>query len=385
VDFESCGKSAGLTRLRYAWIGAAVVLFSVVTAAGLASAQQSAADASAATWKTGASFQKQLKQVVGLELSEAELRGSLRNLADNQRVAIFLDRRIDPNQQIEFSASGVTLEELLSQLAEKVHAGTARIGSVIYVGPPPTAGALSSVAAARRKELGKLPKESRRPPSHWSWDELAQPRQILEVLARENGLTVENADVLPHDLWAASDFPPMDLADKLTLLLAGFDLTFDVAADGRLRLGPLPLEEEYEQAYTPQGDAAQVAAALKREFPRIAVRREGNRLIIRGNVADHERIARRLTSPTRVKTSTGEQKVVYTMNPDKVPAGTIIGTVAKRLGRKFSFAPDLREKLSQPVSFQVKDASLDELMKMTLEPLGLTYRITDESIEVVEK
>jgi hypothetical protein len=354
-------------------------------AAGPASAQEATSgNSTQAKWRTGADFQRQIKVVVGLELSETELRTSLRNLAANQRVAIFLDRRIDPNQKIEFSAAGVTLEELLSQLAETVHAGTANVGPVIYIGPPQTAGALSSVAAQRRKELGKLSAEARRP-GPWSWDELAEPRQLLSNLARERGLNVENAEAVPHDLWPAADLPPLEVADQLTLLLAGFDLTFEIAAAGGLRLGPLPLDVEYEQAYTPEGDVAQAAAALKREFPDVTLRREGSRLIIRGKFADHERITEHMAGKSRSKSSAAAGTIHYTMNPDRVPAGTVVGTVARRLGKKFSFAPELREKLAQPVSFQVKDVSLDELMKKTLDPLGLTYRVTEDSIEVVEK
>jgi hypothetical protein len=374
-----------MTWLPRGW-AACFIFLTCLPDARLAHGQETRPGTAARTnWKTGADFQRQLKVVVGLELSEAELRSSLENLAANQRVAIFIDRRIDPNQKIEFSASGVTLDELLSQLAEKVHAGTVRIGSVVYFGPQRTAGALSTVAPLRRKAVDQIPALARQRPSPWSWDELAEPRQLLADLAQEKGLTIENAEALPHDLWPAADLPPLELADKLTLLLAGFDLTFEVAADGRVRLGPLPLDEEYDQSYSPAGDVVQAAAALKREFPDVTVRREGNRLIVRAKFSDHERIGRRIAAQPRGKSAAGGQTVLYTMNPDGVPAGTVVGTVAKRLGKKFSFAAELRERLSQPVSFQVKDVSLEELMNKTLDPLGLTCRVTEDAIEVVEK
>lgn len=345
--------------------------------------ENSAVSGGRVEWRTGAELVKQLRLTASIQSSEIELKQRLDKLAEVYRVAIFLDRRVDPNQLIEFSVSDVALEELLARLAHQVGAASTRLGSIVYIGPPRTAGILSTVAAERRKELTERGRSPGRAAA-WSWLELSEPRQLLVDAARQGQWAIVNPELVPHDLWASADLPPLDLAERLTLLLAGFDLTFEVAGDGRLRLMPMPKDLAYEQVYFP-ADVAQAAATLKRDFPRLTARREGSRLIVRGGYDDHERIAPQLagTPKTAAKTKGGE--TLYTLTVERKPAGSVVSTIAKRLGKQFRYDPALREKLSQNVSLTVKDVSLEELLQQTLGGLGLSYRVTEEAIEIVAK
>jgi hypothetical protein len=367
-----------LATVGFSWAALAVAL------ASPAAAQDR--PVAAIAWRTGADFQKQLQVVTSVQWQEAELRERLENLAGVHRVAIFLDRRIDPQQKLDFASTGAPLESLLSELAQELNAATARIGPVIYIGPPPTAGAISASAPLRRKEISRQAGSSRIKSQAWSWPELAEPRQLLADLAREHGLSVANPQAIPHDLWPAADLPPLELADRLTLLLAGFHLTFKLPAGGTtLELAPLPADAEYEQSYAVGGDAAQLAATLKREFPRISLRRDGTRLVIRGKNADHQRIAGRLSGTAGETKASSQDNTRYTLTVRNESAGAVVSTVAKRLGKQLQCSAAVREKLAGKVSFIVRDATLDELMVKTLQPLGLTYRLTEEAIEVLEE
>jgi hypothetical protein len=108
-------------------------------------------------------------------------------------------------------------------------------------------------------------------------------------------------------------------------------------------------------------------------------------VIVRGGVFDHEKVAERLVGPSVRPRGSADAKTSYTMTVMNQSAGAVVNTVAGRMGKKMTFAPALQEKLSQKVSFAVKEVSLDELLAKTLDPLGLTYRVTGEAIEVVEK
>src|SRR5437764_2375427 len=112
-----------------------------------------------AVWKTGAAFARQLHEIVGVTWQERALRDGLERLSRAYGVAIFLDRRIDPDQHIDFTARDVPLENLLQQIAAAAHAETAVIGSVIYIGPRDTAAQLPTIAAMRRQETARLPND----------------------------------------------------------------------------------------------------------------------------------------------------------------------------------------------------------------------------------
>jgi hypothetical protein len=72
------------------------------------------------------------------------------------------------------------------------------------------------------------------------WPDLAQPRDLVAALAAEAGLSVKLPDSTPHDLWPAVDLPPLTWTDRLSLVLAGFDLTFEIdPAKKTIALKPL--------------------------------------------------------------------------------------------------------------------------------------------------
>ena len=57
--------------------------------------------------------------------------------------------------------------------------------------------------------------------------------------------------------------------------------------------------------------------------------------------------------------------------------------MAKDLGKEMKYAPELTAKLNEKVTFTVKDSTLAELLETTLQPLGLSYNLTDDALEIV--
>jgi hypothetical protein len=324
------------------WIGGCFVWLTCLQAGS--DAQQAAVGTrDPIEWRTGAELQKQLTARISIQWKEAELRPRLESLSADQRVAVFLDRRIDPSQKFDFARTGVTLEDLFGEVAGAAQAAREKVGSVIYIGPPPTAAALAKALLQRRKDVSRRGSLGRARPQPLRWDELAEPRQLLDDIARQHQLTIVNPEAVPHDLWPAADLPPLSLAEQLTLLLAGFDLTFEVSSDGRqLRFVPLSIDA--------------IAAPVSR--------RPG------GKAAAKE------SSPGNTS---------YTLTVTNESAGAVVSKVAERLGRQLQCSASVREKLATKVNLKVSDASLDELMDKTLTPLGLAYRLTEETLEVAEK
>ena len=73
-------------------------------------------------WKTGPQFRQQLDAKLSLTWSERQLREGLANLSQSTGIAIFLDRRIDPNQPIELSASEEPLQLVLAKIGGQAKA-----------------------------------------------------------------------------------------------------------------------------------------------------------------------------------------------------------------------------------------------------------------------
>jgi len=337
-------------------------------------------------WKTGMALRKQLETPLSLTWGDRELRGALESLGKNTGVAIFLDRRIDPNGKLALSAADEPLRTLLLRVAEQADAGVSLVGSVVYVGPKATASKLLALATLRRQEAGKLPNDLRIRLSKseaWSWNDLAEPRQLLVDLAERGGVRIANAELIPHDLWPAANWPAMPWTERMTLLLAGFDLTYETTGAGVIRLIPLPEKVVFEKTYAPRGDVDRTAADLRRAIPAAKISVDGRTLRISAAVEDHERIDRLLRgeSVTTTKVTPGQKR--YTLTVENKPAGAVLKTLATQLGKELKYDPALAEKLQTAVSLQVKEVPLEELLEKTLGPLGLAYRLTEKNIEIV--
>jgi hypothetical protein len=285
---------------------------------------------------------------VTLDWGDVPLRERLTEFGKKYGVSVFLDRRVDPDQKIELSARDLPVEGVLALAAEKLKLGTCAIGKVHYIGPKGMTDVLPALVALRKRELARMATRAAWNKSkELKWDEATAPRDIAAALAEEAGAKLENAGQVPHDLWPAYDLPAMPLTERLTLVLAGFGLTFQVSEDGgQIRVAPIPQDDSLTAA------------------------KEGETVETLG--------------PGVKKTTTkGPPKKVFSMTVQKQPAGAVVNTVAKQLDKQFKYDPSLREKLREDVTFTVKDVSLDELLTKTLRPLGLSYKMTDTAIEIV--
>jgi len=337
-------------------------------------------------WKTGMALRKQLDASVGVTWPERPLREGLASLSRSTGVCVFLDRRVDPDQNIELTVRDESLQRVLEQLAEKTHARVVTVGPVLYRGPPQAAGQLGALAALRHKQAAALPNATKArllKSQAWKWDELAEPRALLDGLTRQAGVTTLNPDLLPHDLWPAADLPPLAWVDRLTLLLAGFGLTYEFADEGTaIRLVPMPEEVLVEKTYTPRGEPGPVVAQLRRIVPRAKIRVEGGKLLVTAAEDDQDKVQRLLSGET-VKTTTpmpGEKR--YSLTVTNQAVGSVVKTVANQLGKEMKFDPQIVERLQTKVSLVVKDVTLDELLSKALAPLKLGYRIDDRAIEI---
>ena len=369
------------------------VLTSLASAVGGA---QTPASPAAVEWRTGSARELQLRSEIGVTWDETPLRRAVTNLSHNRRIAILLDRRIDPDRKIRFAVDGVSLETAMRTLAAEQRMGMCHVGPVVYFGPPETAEKLATIAAMRRQEVGELPRDARLRLGKtypWEWNELATPRELVEHLAGQYAVEIVGSEKVPHDLWPSASLPALGFADRLTLILAGFDVTFEFNKSGdAVRLVPMPIRPVIETRYSTGTRTSALAARLEELFPRSDIQVEGDTLLVRATFEQQDQIGRVIkglpvrrpvTPPPREgKRPPANQRYDLTIQDREV--GPLMQTLARQLGLEISIDPAVAaEDLKKLVGFHVKKATLDELLDAALDPAGLSYRIEGNRLTIV--
>ena len=274
----------------------------VIVVCCLCGAASAAEETSPTMWKTGQELERQLDTALGITWAGNPLRRAVGNLARTQQVAIFVDRRVDPEQELQFSVNDVALRHVLQRLAEDLKLGTCRVGPVSYLGPKSAADALGTLTAIKDEQSRRLPADvrgrlARTKPLRWA--ELSTPRELLGQFTQEADFRLEGLEQIPHDLWPAVDLPSLTLTQRLSLLLIGFDLTFEVSEDGRtIQLTPLPTNRVFERSYTVTSQHTSAWEQLARRFPQASLTREPGKVTVAGPLEVHEAV-RELLTPKR--------------------------------------------------------------------------------------
>lgn len=313
-------------------------------------------------------------------------RDAMQRLTNERRIATWLDRRIDPDQLLEIVIPDDTLEVGCRRLAAKMEAAVCRVDGVLYFGPADAVRRLPTIAALCRAEVEQKLADRRATlvaPRAMEWPELSEPRALVARLATEAGLEVRDLDKrVPYDLWPARRLPPLAWADRLTLVLAGFDLTFAVTEGGAIEIVPFPAAPKIERTITPKGVAARVAAEIGEKYPDVEAQAVGAKLRLRGRYEDVE-VAERLALGQRVKrTQVRDQGKVFTMKVDQQQAGRVLSYIAEQQRLTLEISNDAQELLAKPVTFSVENASLADLLSTTVRGTGLQIDLRESRVIV---
>ncbi len=347
----------------------------------------------ATRWLTDADLYRQLTQPVDAVWSEMPLRDALRGLSRDQRVAILIDRRVDPGQKLKLELDGEPLRAAFLEIARDRKLGLSMFGPVAFFGPPEVSSRLRTIAALRREAVQKLPAPVVRrflQKRAWKWDDLAEPRELLAQLAKENGIRIEGLDRVPHDLWAAADLPPLSLIDRLTLVAVQFNVTFEVSPDGNtVRLVPLPAEVALVRSYPGGADPTARAKKYGELAPNAQIKVVGETIYVKGLVEDHGRITsppRQPVHPRITAADEGFARKRFTVNVESQPIGPLLEQLAKKLKLDLRIDREALEQagvsLDQRVSFSVQGATIDRLLREMLKSCPLKYHRRDRVLEI---
>jgi hypothetical protein len=137
--------------------------------------------------------------------------------------------------------------------------------------------------------------------------------------------------------------------------------------------------------YAPRGSTTALATQLRRLLPEAEIRVQDGQIVLEGRAQDHEKLERLLLGQTvrTEKPATKSSEKLFTLRATGQPAGAVVRQVAQSLGKEFRYDEALREKLQQPVTLDLKNATTAFLLENTLEPLGLRFQITDKEVIVL--
>ncbi|HWC89589.1 MAG TPA: hypothetical protein VG433_08040, partial [Pirellulales bacterium] len=318
---------------------------------------------------SGRELAAKLAEPVTVAWAGAPLKRAIGDLSRTHTIGLFLDRQVDPDRLVTLSVKNTPLAEVCDKLAASAEVGFCQLGALGYFGPVGTCETLPTVAALRDDEVAHLPTAARAAWGHraaWSWPDFATPRELAEQLAQAAHAKIENLDHMPHDLWAANQLPPLTVAQRLTLIGAGFDLTFELEDGGsRIRWVAWPERPVIERTYPAGAKAKELAADWAALAPLSTFKVEGTKIVVRGPLEDQQRIAagrQPATRPAPKPKRPGTQ--VYTLTLAGVPLARLLQELEQKLDLHFEVDQAAVERtkidMQQNVSLKVEQATLDQ-------------------------
>lgn len=377
--------------------------FIMLTGAALGQASGDG-DAGNSEWLTGRAFQKALEQPISATWDHVGLRAIARRIEATRHFAMLIDRRIDPSRELAASAEGEPTHDFLERLAAGSSGRVSVVGSTVYIGPPSAAEKLRTLIALRKGEfLGDAARVPQRrqfeltKAATFHWNDLDRPADLLKRLGEQYQLEIAGLDQVPHDLWAGATLPQADAADALSLVLIQFDLTFEWTEGAKgIRLVPVPDQVVIERSHQPPRDQTADAALArwKQAIPELEARIDKGQVVATGTVEQHELIER-LKRPGGSEDGPGiKPKPLrlqrFSLRMQNKPASALLTLLEKpSYGLKFEYDAEALKKagvnLDKLVTFTVKDATIEQLLKAALEPLGVAFEVDDHTVRLKTK
>jgi len=274
----------------------------------------------------------------------------------------------------------------LTRIAEQLGQGISFESDVVYIGPASITEKIPTLLAVHQQRIesfdAKVGKGLQKR-SNLTWEMLAEPKTLVAEIAERYGLKTSGLEKVTHDLWSAGQLPPASICEQLTFVLAGFDLTFSIDKEGtNLTIKPIPEEAIFKCVYPVDREQTKSIAALAGKFPKTAFVISPGELTVTASFAEHAAIRRGLYPPREIPAPAAGGKEVLSLNVT-APAGSVLKTLALHMDCELKFDPSLRNKLTEIVKINAKEVSVEELLKQTLDPLGLTFKTDGKTLTIV--
>lgn len=338
---------------------------------------------------------RQLQQPVSLSWRNVPIRSGMNRISSNYRVSIIVDRRVDPQRTLNVSAQQTSVMSLLAQAASQLNLHAEIIGHCVYIGPyePTRLGPL--LLEMVNAKVNGLPEHRRKPwleRQSFPIPRLTEPRELAERVCRSAGIELARSTAIPHDLWAEQSWPRLSPSECLTLILLGFDMTFDVLPNGSAKIISIDRESRLKHSHPIHELSESQASRVKEQFPdaelsdsHVSINAKLDthmalRSFLRENRLSHDSFDNdRVRTPADVMPRNARPARAYSLTVKNQPFQAVASGLANKLGLTAKFDDSIgTSKLNQLISFQVDRVTRNELFDAMVDGVDLRFTIEDE-------
>lgn len=340
--------------------------------------------------KTEKQFETSLETRISVSWKNRQLRDAIRTLSELHEIPIILDRRIPPNQLLDLDVIDTTLIETLEMIAELSEASISILPGVVYIGPSVVAESLRTLIYVNHKELGKDNDQKLVDRKiSVSWPDLDQPGKIFESVCKQYQISVINPELIPHDLWMGASLPEIGFNEMASLILAQYDLYYQVENRNEIRLVPFkfPIKVNFRHEVTKKQLEEIIPEIRKdKDFPELEVK---NRTVtFSGFLEQEEDFLNRLNGKKEKTRKKANEPVSldrrrFTLTVKEVSAKQLIELLQKN-GIRISYDEEKFQSknvdLEKQLDIDLQGATIRQFLDTFCKPLGLEYKIDQQTI-----
>lgn len=319
------------------------------------------------------------------------LREGLANISRVYNVSIWLDRRIDASQEVTLNLSKDRIDQLLGDVAKSANAQLGFIESVAYIGPATEVSQLQmaywrawySYRKMKNAETKKANENyvERLDCQPLTWQRFSTPLEVLGEIEEKWGITLDNKNVIPHDVWDQGDYPPLTLPGQLTLVLAGFGFTAE-PTDSPLRwriVKPKPASKAILSYPSPDWKIAQIESFLM-SHTNFDLKKDSDLVLLQADPGVHYDLMISRIWSAIPKPKSRFATIRFTFEVNNIPAPEVIEGIATQLKLSTSWKIERQTLKDKRISLKINQADLESLLKQLSEATGTTLQVVDESI-----
>jgi len=333
---------------------------------------------------------EKLNQPISATWEGQQLGSVLERISATQGIVIWLDRRVDPQQEVSLRLRSFPLLAALQDLARNHDLGVAGLEDIVYLGPISSSIELTTLHGQLLNSLSQTSDQTQRrwlTPAPLEWAHLSEPKELLRNWLSQSGIAVENEALIPHDLLPAREFPDTSLASRVTLLLAGFDLTCEISSDGRTcTVVTISRPLVVEQCYRISGESF---ADLVQEFPDARITEHSDGFTLTGTWQDHavvRMIVERDQQEARAERVPPDSTQRFSLKLENQRVGRVVAHLAEQLDLTVEWSADLLRSRGdvgdELTSCEVIEVELEELLQCILKPVGLEFRLEGKRLMI---